>query len=405
MTTRTTDRQRGGIAGLLAFLATCALAQTPATTGAESLVIEDVRCAGNEHTACEFIRDHLYLKPGQSLDEEEIHNAELRLSSLRNFETVKIRLEKGGQRGAVIVVIEVEEASPVAMEWLLGASSRSDSQRMVFASRIGHQNLYGKGNIVDLSAVGLIPFAGDAQNEAYDVTLRYADPQLFESRRYFAIASASWRKRSYRDTYGNFGSLEAAQLELTVGRRIADFSYFTIGLTHRPDNNWISGRYRSDGSFVVSSPESYGDRALKLVYGWSTEDDLHFPTQGSTLQLSAGGDYEPSSPIGRSHIQFRQTWRLSDAYWTLKVGGDPSPEYRSSFGEDQLMSMSYSRPVAAGDEIVRGRWYIEPGFALKGYTTSGDYFFDYGIKVGFRADTRTFGLVDFYLLGMKDATQ
>jgi outer membrane protein assembly factor BamA len=394
--------RRISFAGLLLCLAPFAASQT---TGDIPLVVQDVSCTGNEHTSCEFIRDHLYLKSGQPLDEEEIRNAELRLSSLRNFRSVKIRLEKGLERGAVIVVIEVEEASPIATEWLLGASSRSESQRGVFAGRIAHQNLFGKGKIADLSVVALVPFAGETQNEAYDVTLRYADPQLFDSSRWFAIAGASWRKRSYHDIYGNFGALDAGQLEFTVGRRIADFSYFTYTVVFRPDNNWLAGRYRSDGSFVITRPESFSKRASRLVYGWSTEDDLHFPTQGSTLQITAGGDYEPSSPIGRSHLQFRKTWSASDAYWTLKVGGDPSPEYRTSFGEDQLMSMSYARPVKAGDEIQRGRWYIEPGFALKGYTSSGKYFYDYGLKVGFRADTKTFGLIDLYLLGTKEATR
>jgi len=402
---KTSTLFRVSIVALLPWLASPANAQTADMPGADSLIIDGVSCAGNEHTSCEFIRDHLYLKTGQPLDEEEIRNAELRLSSLRNFESVRIRLEKGVRRGAVIVVIEVVEASPIAMEWLLGASSRSESQRAVVASRIGHQNLFGTGKIVDLSAVGLVPFAGDAQNEAYDVSLRYADPQLFDSSRYFAIAGASWRKRSYRDVYGNFGRLDAGQLELTVGRRIADFSYFTYTVIFRPDNNWIAGRYRSDGSFVITTPESYSKRASKLVYGWSTEDDLHFPTQGSTLQITAGGDYEPSSPIGRSHFQFRKTWRRSGAYWTVKVGGDPSPEYRSSFGEDQLFSMSYARPVVPGDLIQRGRWYIEPGLALKGYTSSGTLFYEYGLKAGLRADTKTFGLVDLYLLATKDATR
>jgi outer membrane protein assembly factor BamA len=405
MTTQTTLPRRACMATLLLCLAPFAAGQTDPTTDAGPLIVQEVACAGNEQISCEFIRDHLYLKAGQPLDEEEIRNAELRLSTLRNFESVKIRLEKGVQRGAAIVVIEVKEASPITTEWLLGASSRSESQRGVFAGRVAHQNLFGKGKIADLAGVALVPVAGDTQNEAYDVRLRYVDPHLFDSNRYFATAGASWRKRRYEDVYGNFGALDAAQFEVSLGRRIADFSYFTISVTFRPDNNWIAGRYRSDGSFVITTPESYSKRASKLTYGWSTEDDLHFPTQGSTLQITAGGDYEPSSPIGRSHFQFRKTWPLSGAYWTIKVGGDPSPEYRTSFGESQLLALSYARPVARGDEIQRGRWYIEPGFALKGYTSSGALFYEYGVKAGFRADTRTFGLIDLYLIGTKDATR
>ncbi len=390
------------IAATLLLLAPVAAAQADQTTGGAALIVQEVTCAGNAHTSCDFIRDHLYLKAGAPLDEEQIRNAELRLRALRNFAAVNIRLDRGAERGAVIIVIEVEESSPIAMEWLLGASSWPDSQRGVFAGRIAHQNLFGKGKIADLSAIALVPVGGDAFNEAYDVTLRYADPELFDSSRYFAVASARWRKRRYEDKYGNFGSLDAGQLELSIGRRFGDFSYFTYGITFRPGNDWIAGRWKSDGTFVMTSPESFSRRASKLAYGWSSEDDLHFPTQGSTLQITAGGDYDPSAPEGRQHFQFRQTWRSSSAYWTLKVGGDPSPEYRSSFGENQLLALSYARPVAPGDVVQRGRWYVEPGFALKAYSSSGSRLFEYGLKAGFRADTRTFGLVDLYLLATED---
>ncbi|HEU5136886.1 MAG TPA: BamA/TamA family outer membrane protein [Steroidobacteraceae bacterium] len=394
--------RRLAVAALLSWLAPLAAAQTTQTTVEGPLVVQDVTCAGNLITSCEFIRDHLYLRAGDALDEEQIRNAQLRLSALRNFTSVNVHLEKGVARGAVVVVIEVEEASPIVREWLLGGSSRTDAQRGVFAGRIAHQNLFGKGKIVDLAAVAIVPVAGDALNEAYDVALRYVDPQLFDSSRYFGVAGVRWRKRRYEDIYGNFGSIDTGQFEVTVGRRIADFSYLSLGIAYRPDNDWVAGRWGSDGDFTISGPESFSHQSLTLAYGWNTEDDLYFPTQGSTFQINVGGDYQPNEPEGRSHLQFRKTWAASGAYWTFKVGGDPSPEYRSSLGESQAVSLSYARPVAPGDIIQRARWYIEPGFAVKGYTSSGTVFYEYGLKVGFRADTTAFGFVDLYLLATKD---
>jgi outer membrane protein assembly factor BamA len=390
--------RRVGAAALLSFLAPWALAQP----GADPLVVQDVICAGNEQMSCEFIRDHLYLRAGERLVEDEIRNAELRMSALRIFESVKIRLEKGAQRGAVIVVMEVEEADPFTKEWLFAASSREDSRRGVFAGRIAHQNLWGKGKIAEISALALVPADGDAYNEAYDFSLRYADPQLFGSKRYFATTSLGWRKRRYRDSYGNHGDLDTGRFDISVGRRVADFSYFTFGMTYRQEVDWTAGHWNSDGSFIVYQPDDTGSWAMRMIYGWSTEDDLHFPTQGTTFQIIAGGDYEPSEPIGRSHLQFRKTWPMAGAYWTVKVGGDPSPEYRSSFGESQLFALGYARPVATGDEILRGRWYVEPGFGVRSHNSAGDTVFEYGLKAGFRADTRTFGLVDFYILATRD---
>ena len=77
----------------------------------------------------------------------------------------------------------------------------------MFAGRLAHQNLFGEGKFADLKAVAVIP-STVGTNESYDVSLRYVDPQLFGSRRYFAIASARWRERRYEDIYGNFDCLD-----------------------------------------------------------------------------------------------------------------------------------------------------------------------------------------------------
>jgi hypothetical protein len=365
--------------------------------------IQEIRCAGNVHTSCAFIRGHLHLRAGDPLDEEEIRNAQLRLSSSRNFDVVDIRLEKGADRGEVIVVIEVREAGPLTMEWLLAGSSRPGSDRGVVAARFGNQNLFGKGKIADVSAFAIVPVSGDARDESYDLALRYADPHLFGSSRYFGIASARWRRRDYLDRYGNQGNLDAGQMEVLIGRRFGDFSYLSIGFGWRPDNDWVSHTWNRDGEYITRSAESYSESPSRLIYGWSTEDDLHFPTQGTSFQVQLGGDYEPSSPEGRQHLQFRKTWPLAGGYWTVQLGGEPSPEYRSSFGEKQLLALTFGKPVKPGDEITRGRWYVEPGYAIKGHDSGGRTISQYGLKAGFRADTRSFGYVDFYLLATRDS--
>ena len=86
----------------------------------------------------------------------------------------------------------------------------------------------------------------------------------------------------------------------------------------------------------------------------------------------------------------------------MKFGGEPNPEYQVAFSESQLLAFSFARPIAPGNNIQRGRWYIEPGIGLLGYSSEGVVIYEYGVKVGFRADTRMFGLVDLYLLGRVD---
>ena len=64
---------------------------------------------------------------GGLLDEDEVKDAKLRLSALPNFRSVDIHLEKGSEKGRVVVVIEVAEADSFTMALVLGTSFRQDT--------------------------------------------------------------------------------------------------------------------------------------------------------------------------------------------------------------------------------------------------------------------------------------
>jgi outer membrane protein assembly factor BamA len=371
---------------------------------AAALQVQEIRCSGNANISCEFIRDHLYLKAGDRLDEEEVRNAELRLSALRNFDSVAIHLEKGAQRGQVIVVIDVSENSPIAMEWVAGGSYRMEIESVLVGGRVAHQNLFGEGKFADLTAVARVPLGGKGHSESYDLALRYADPLLFGSRRWYGIASAAWHKNDYEDQYGNFGRLETPQFDLAAGWRFADFSYLTSGISYRPGIELSTGYWLRDGTFETDNGDDL-DFSFNLTYGWNSEDDLNFPTQGSTFAFGLSTNLRNVTGVWVGPIQFRKTWSWMDAYWTLKVGGDPNPEYHLTISENQLFAMTYARPVAAGDNVRRGRWYIEPGFGLPGFTNEGRQIYLAGLKAGYRADTRMFGIVDLYFIGTVDVNK
>jgi outer membrane protein assembly factor BamA len=380
------------------------LAQAADESPSAELQVQDIRCEGNERVACDFIRGHLYLSPGDALDEDEIRNAELRLSALRYFGTVGIHLEKGARRGSVIVVIDVTETSPLVMETIAGGSYRLESGRMLVGSRIAHQNLFGEGKLADLTAVTGVPISGPARNELYGVGLRYVDPLMFDSRRWFGVVNVNWSKFDYEDQYGNFAHSEALSLGATAGWRFADFSYLTAGVGYQPSFEASSGFWRRDGTFDVQA-ERDPYYSFSFAYGWNSEDDLLFPTQGSTLELNVGVGHGDETEFGIWIPQFRKTWGWLGAYWTVKIGGDPTPEYRFSVAENQPLAITYARPVQAGDNVRRGRWYIEPGYVQPVWTNDGRHVYEAGLKVGFRADTRAFGYVDLYLMGSVDVNK
>jgi hypothetical protein len=384
------------------FLACALAALTPLACVAQvaesdsPLVVEDVQCRGNTLTACDFIVGHVYVGQGDRLDEVELQNARLRLAAQRNFESVDIRLEKGSARGRVVVVIEVKEANPLATEWLVGASTRLESVRQVLGGRLTHQNLFGTGKFASATLAGQVPIDGPEQRE-FAADLYYADPHLLDSKRYFAIAGVSYIDTRGEDLYGSFGEFEMLRFGATIGRRLWDFSFLTIGYGYRAKLEGRSGRWQSDGTFELDEAENR--HAVDVIYGWNSEDDLFFPTRGSSFHVGLGWNFGTDDPDDEAHFQFRKTWATdAGSLWTFKVGGNPAHEYRRTFGEHQWLAVSYAQAFDHPD-VRRGRWYVEPGYGGAGFAPAGQRIREFGLKVGVRLEMPTFGIVDLYLMG------
>jgi hypothetical protein len=138
------------------------------------------------------------------------------------------------------------------------------------------------------------------------------------------------------------------------------------------------------------------------LYGWNSEDDIYFPTQGSSFHVGFGWNAGSDDPSSELDLQFRKTWPVRNGYVSLKVGGDPSPEYRQTFNEGQFLSVSYAHSVAPGDFVRRGRWYVEAGYDAAGYKEGGKPVSEFGLRVGIRLETSTLGLINLYILGTED---
>jgi outer membrane protein assembly factor BamA len=385
----------------LAVLAVCVTLGAPAW-GAEqtnALIVDDIVCRGNLATSCKFIRGHLFLRAGQSLDENEIGNATLRLEWLPNFRSVAIHLEKGAERGRVIVVIEVVEADPIATAFSAGLSFRSGSQSATVSGRIGDHNLFGTGKSLDLILAGEQPIAGLTTRESL-ARLEYTDPQLFGSSHNFLFAGAFHLESAYRYANGDNFSSEVSGFDVSVGQSFGRFSYFTIGYEHLPQASFFSATRHANGGFFThhDTPRN----VLLLGYGWNSQDDPSFPTRGTRLSLyNVVGESLGDPFFGGS--EFRATWGVrASSYLTLGMRIEPVRQDRASIEGDPLLSLSYSRDLPldglfAG--LSRGRWYIEPGITPADYSEEGHRLNEVGAKVGVRLQTRSFGLVNLYIIG------
>jgi outer membrane protein assembly factor BamA len=385
----------------IAVLVVLAALRCPAW-GAEhtsALKVDDIVCRGNLTTSCKFIRGHLFLRAGQSLDENEIGNATLRLSWLPNFRSVAIHLEKGAERGRVIVVIEVVEADPIATAFSAGLSFRSGSQTGTVSGRIGDHNLFGTGKSLDLILAGEQPIAGLTARESL-ARLEYTDPQLFGSSRNFLFAGAFHLDSAYRYANGDSFRSEVSGFDLSVGQSFGRFSYFTIGYEHLPQSSFFSATRHANGNF--STHYDTPRNVLLLGYGWNSQDDPSFPTRGTRLSLyNVVGESLGDPFFGGS--EFRATWGVgARSFLTLGLRIEPVRQDRASIEGDALMSLSFSRDLPldglfAG--VRRGRWYFEPGITPSDYSDDGHRLTEVGAKLGVRLQTRSFGLVNLYIIG------
>jgi outer membrane protein assembly factor BamA len=383
---------------LVLLLPLAGLAQ--AATDAETLIIEDFACRGNAVTSCDFILGHVYLAPGDVVDEEELGNARLRIASLPSFHSVEIYLEKGTARGRVRVVIEVTEADPYAREWLTGSSFRFDSLSQLFAGRLTHQNLFGTGKLLDVTMLAFVPLDGRVRSE-YAARVQYVDPHWLGSKRLYTIAGVSGG-HSDVETFG--GELLRQRLDnlgfdLALGRRIFDFSYVSLFYRYNAVVDVEQTLRQPDGSMERGS-ESFDNHVAGLSYGWNSEDDPYFPTRGSRAALSWFWTSTAHDMITDGGL--RKTWTTRNGTsWLFQLADTPGTEYRGTVDEHFEWTGGIARPIAGSDggEVRRGRWYVLAGYSPQGHSLRGERQKEYGLKIGVRLETRSFGIAEFYILG------
>ncbi|MGB3049518.1 MAG: BamA/TamA family outer membrane protein [Polyangiales bacterium] len=127
-------------------------------------VLEGIVVTGNKRTKAHLVRKFVPLKQGDFLDPEspELLDTEWRLMGTGWFDSVDIRLERGAERGYVVLVVEVKERNTVVIESLVAGLSESvreatDRGRTLFpwlGFKVTETNLAGLG--IRLSGTALI---------------------------------------------------------------------------------------------------------------------------------------------------------------------------------------------------------------------------------------------------------
>ncbi|MGE0528175.1 MAG: BamA/TamA family outer membrane protein, partial [Bdellovibrionales bacterium] len=289
-------------------------------------------------------------------------------------------------------------------EIAVGTSLRNSGLSQNLAGRVSHQNVFGTGKIVDLEVGGRIPLDEPTQRD-FSTRLRYIDPKLFGSQKYFLVGGIFFQDSLYESKDGDSYSTEQLGVDLSLGRRIWDFSYVMAGYQHRPISEITDHIVGPD--WAIETRSDAHERVYHLGYGWNSEDDAYFPTRGSrfntTLTWSSSDHH---SVLFKTGLAYRTTWSTAKGtVWTFQFGGTPRTEYRPSLDEDLAVSLAYARPLAASDAlggIERGRWYIEPGFYSLGYSSYQGVAADAGLKAGVRLESQSLGIIDLYAIATSD---
>jgi len=365
--------------------------------------VEGIQCNGNVTTSCEFIRTRTDITVGEPLDEIQVENARLRLGTLPNFRAVQIHLIKGSHKHWVIVVIDVTEANPITSAFALGTLTQIANQAAAvetFAARVTDHDLFGSGKTLDLSIVLARPFVGGGGQE-FATRLQYFDPTLFDSRKYFFTAGAFYTEAALRFTspsgllvgtgdYSNSG----AGVDFSVGMHLDTYSYVTIGYRYLQNTARNDQYLVSDG--VIQTFNSSPGNVLLFTVGRNSEDDPSFPTHGWLLHAYDGWGPSLDNFAG---VVIRGTWRAGeDAYWTFQAR--PFDDFRSLFDDDLGISIVYSHNLSSSAQpgmIHRARWYVGPGVTNLG-RTFGTHDYEFGVKAGFRLETKSLGTVNLYFI-------
>jgi outer membrane protein assembly factor BamA len=356
-----------------------------------TLIIDNITCQGNTNTECSFVTKKYYQQIGDVLIPDEISDARLRLGTLIQFKSVNIHLEKGHQRGHVVVVFDINEASNIqydlglsyafnenSFSWdnyckqtqgdLIGRLSKcglitNETSKSHFGlnGKVSNFNFLGTGKELSFSFSGARYLAsselsvsddafgdsaerirnngvGNFNNNNYSLGLRYYDPYLLNSSNYYLSTGIRYHKdriqvthldngdqqhnRAVQPSSDSLDNPEYTIMDVSLGRRFGSHSYFSIDIIsvfYQFDE--YTPLMRGDDNLVEVTTDDKQDMSYALTYGWNSEDDALFPTQGSDFSTT----FSKNDSLFDYNIytSYKQNFALTDNQ-VLAFGGNVS---------------------------------------------------------------------------------
>jgi hypothetical protein len=281
--------------------------------------IERIRFVGLSHTRESEVRRHLLVGEGELLDEERVLLSRLRLLQLGWFSRVETRVERGSERGLVVLVVDVSERNTLIVTDLIIGSTKPEP--IYGGLGLSQQNFLGRG----FGLSGAFVYGGAPSGRAQD-------PDRFAARASFfapnvdapgvrhglvlgatalavqgeELSCSDPECKAFRGNYGAAPRLRYRRLmgEATVGTRPGPFERVLVSWRYEGLHATELGSGAGTAVGLARSTVLLGDSrvsALTGTYEMDTRDDFFFPREGLRSQLQVtfgsrllGGDYEYS---------------------------------------------------------------------------------------------------------------
>lgn len=290
--------------------------EAPALT--RRYAIERIELNGLAHTRADEVRRHLLVQEGELLDDQRVLLSRLRLLQLGWFSRVETRLERGSERGQVVLVFDLTERNTLIItDFVLGTTP---AQPIYGGLGLSQQNFLGRG----LGLSGAFVYGGTPAGRrsdpsrytlrggffAPDLTVAGLPPLVFGASGLYLRGEELACGDPGCDAFsGRLGSAprlryERAGGELTVGFRPGPFERISMSYRLEHLHGQGLGAALDPTGAAAAPPIRAGDSTLAILSGTyeiDTRDDFFFPTEGvrGVVQVGlasriVGGDYEYS---------------------------------------------------------------------------------------------------------------
>jgi outer membrane protein insertion porin family len=291
--------------------APAAAAPAPAT---RRYPIEKIRFDGLGRVRESEVRRHVLVAEGEILDEERVLLSRLKLLQLGWFSRVETRIERGTERGLVVLVFDVAERNTlIVTDLILGSTG---PQPVYGGLGLSQQNFLGRGlGLSGAFVYGGSPigrpqdperFAVRASFFAPDVTSRIARHGLvlgatafFVRGEEFVCGDAECEAYSRHYDAAPRVRYQRAMGEATIGMRPGPFERVLASARFERVHSTQPGTAGLTGTEPAVLDGWSSVSAITGTYEMDTRDDFFFPTEGMRAMSQVtfgsrllGGDYE-----------------------------------------------------------------------------------------------------------------